>query len=256
MEVLFYTFLIAVSTDRVTDTRAWAKKVHSYKSAAEALEVQWVPPKDVWLLRNSVSTIFDPMEAAFNGVRNESVLENVAAAMRRWDGPGRADILDGKMLSNYFYRGLHARGKTTKKPKGPPRWRSWMIVYVAEHIHTSWRALRQALNFDDMEPEEVPTAHERAVAAEARVAELESEKSKLAVTLAKAIDAKRKAAARNKEAVAKKAAAKKAAREKAEEKAKAKITAETERLAGKAERALEKAEERLEADYADDKVCE
>ena len=28
--------------------------------------MQWVPPKDVWPLRNSVSTIFDPMEVAPN----------------------------------------------------------------------------------------------------------------------------------------------------------------------------------------------
>ena len=125
MEVLFYAFLCVVNTDRISDTRAWAKKVYSYMPAAEALEVRWEPPKDEWRLKNNISSMFDTMESAFNGVRNDSVLEIVAAAMRRWDGPGRADLLDGKMLSNYFYRGLHARGKSTKKPKGPPRWRSW-----------------------------------------------------------------------------------------------------------------------------------
>ena len=43
-----------------------------------------------------------------------------------------------------------------------------------------------------MEVDEVPTAYERAVAAKARVTELESENSKLAAMLAKAVDAKRK----------------------------------------------------------------
>ena len=95
MEVLFYALLCVVNTDRVSDTRAWAKKVYSYKSAAEALESQWEPPQDEWRLRNKISSMFDPMESAFNGVRNESVLESVAAAMRRWDGAG-ADLLGGR----------------------------------------------------------------------------------------------------------------------------------------------------------------
>lgn len=119
-------------------------------------------------------------------------------------------------------------------------------MYVAELIHRHGCALRKALK---LEAEQVPTAHERAVAAEARVVELESERESLQQTLRRAVDAKRKASMALKGKVAIKRAAVLAAREKA----KAQVKAEEERLAKKAERALEKAVERLEEEQASDK---
>ena len=71
-----------------------------------------------------------------------------------------------------------------------------MIVYVAEHLHKSWAALRRALDIDAMELEELPTDHERAVAAEGQVTELQAELSVAKEALRKAGDAKRKAAER------------------------------------------------------------
>jgi hypothetical protein len=128
MEVLFYAFLLCTHAENVSDLKTWAKKVHAYKESAETVEACWQPPKADWSTKNGVSGLYERMEAAFKGVRNLDVLNNISAAMRLWDGPGRADELDGKMLSNYLHRDLRACGTSTKKPKGPPRWRSWSIV--------------------------------------------------------------------------------------------------------------------------------
>ena len=130
----------------------------------------------------------------YEGVRDADNLTTIAAAMQYWDGAGRFEGLKGDDLSNYFKRSLKGTSKSKKKPnEGPPRWRSYSIVKVADLVLKHGVALRKALRLDDMEVDEVPTAYERAVAAKARVTELESEKSKkLAAMLAKAVDAKRK----------------------------------------------------------------
>ncbi|MDC0525800.1 hypothetical protein OAO87_02280, partial [bacterium] len=257
MEVLFHACINCVHADSVADLQTWAKQVHSHLADAEALEARWQPPVAEWPLRNGVSTAFDRMEGAWTGVRNEETLDTVAAAMRLWDGPGRVDGLTGKRLSNYMHRGLLATSKSPKKKKnGPPRWRSWMIVYVAELIHKHGVALRKALKLDGMEVDEVPTAHERALAAEARVAELELDLGGLSKQLKKAADAQRKAKERKGEqTAARREAAKKktkvdAGRVKQRvEAAKAKMEAKVEE---KAKRKLEAAEAALEARAEDD----
>ena len=80
------------------------------------------------------------MESAFKNVRDCNRLPAIAAAMRLWDGVGRHDDLDGRLI-NYFKRKRCAPGKS-KKRDGPQRWRSWSIVYVAELIHKQGVALR------------------------------------------------------------------------------------------------------------------
>ena len=91
MEVLFYALLCVVNTDRVSDTRAWAKKVYSYKSAAEALEVRWEPPKDEWRLQNNISTAFN------EGFR--FLMPNDTAARRR-------ELLSSNVLSALTHQGV------------------------------------------------------------------------------------------------------------------------------------------------------
>ena len=256
MEVLLYALLLcwhAVSCQGVADLQSWAKKVSSYVDEAEMLTVQWTPPEKVWPVNNSISSMYDPMHAAFSNVCNIDDLGTIAAAMRLWDGPGRCDELDGKMLSNYRLKGYRAVSKNRKKPnEGPPRWRSWVIVYVAELIHRHGRALRRALKLDDMEVDEVPTAHERALTAEARVAELELDLEALGAQLKKAEEAKRKAAERGKLAMQRKREAVAKVRAAEAVKVKAKIEVATVKLESKTKRALEAAEERLEERYEED----
>lgn len=252
MEVLFFAFLLSMNAQSVAGLQEWAKKVHSHLPMAETLNVQWQPPESEWPLFNKTSTLFSPMESAFKNVRNIDDLDAVAAAMRHWDGPGRCDGLDGKKLSHYLHRDLRAMGKSTKKPKGPPRWRSFSIVYVAELIHKQGVALRKALKLDGMEVDEVPSAHERALAAEARVAEQEIEIDVLAGLLRTARDAHRKAAKRNAEKAEQRREAVRKAKQAAATKLQSMVASAKERLETKAKRTLEVAEARLEAEYEED----
>ena len=193
-EILFEAFLLCMNAPSVADLQAWAKKVASYSCDVAVHGVQWRPPMADWPIVRKVSTLFDPINSAMNDVRDAPRLAIIAAAMRLWDGVGRHDYLNADYLCNYFKRNLHARGWNKKKKNdGPPRHRSYSIVYVAELVHRHGVALRKALALDGMEVDEVPTAHERAVAAEARVAELDLDLDALGTKLKKAANAARMA---------------------------------------------------------------
>ena len=198
-ERLFYSFLLCTNAGSVGELDAWARKVKLQQSSAEELRASWTPPESEWPLWQRSSTLFHPMESAFTCVRDFHRLNIIAAAMRLWDGPGRIDELNGTRLQNYFKRERRAPSKSVKKP-GPLRHKSWSIVHVAAFVLKHGVALRKALTLDGMEPDEVPTAYERATAAEARLTELESELSELAELFKKAKDAKRKADAYKAEA--------------------------------------------------------
>ena len=200
-EMLFYVLLLLVNAESVVSLNEWATNVVKERSEAEAAGARWKPNSWAWSTNNKVSTLFWPMEKAFKSIRDVPSLEILAAVMRSWDGPGGCDEdVYGKHLSNYMHRNLVAPSGNPRKPKdGPPRWRTYMIVHVAGLVLKYGVALRKALHLDGMEPEEVPTIRQRAVAAEARVTELESEQGELVLLLAKAADAKRKAAERKAE---------------------------------------------------------
>lgn len=175
-EMLFHAMLLCCNAESVKELDKWAGKVVLERSAAEAQQHRW-KPSEAWPTANRVSLLFKPMELAFTGVRELERLKVVAAAMRFWDGDGRDDNMLGSHLVNYMHRKLLGVSGNAKKPNnGPPRWRTWCIVKVAAIILTHGVALRKALRLDGMEVDEVPTAHDRALAAEARVAKLESEK--------------------------------------------------------------------------------
>ena len=133
-------------------------------------------------------------------------LNAVGAAMQGWQGPGAIDGLDAGRIKDYIHAKPPSIG-ATKKRDGPPRFRSWQIIYAAELLLHQGGAIGRALDAD-IELEDMPTCHERATAAEARVAVLETEKASLTALLVKAADAKRKADERKAAAVEKKAAAK------------------------------------------------
>ena len=163
-------------------------------------------------------------------------LDALGRTIQGWDGGGAFDNLTSVQLKDYIKVKPPSIGKS-KKRDGPPRFRTYQLMGAAELIAKKSGAIRGALGGD---VEMVPTAHERAAAAEARVAELESEKAALAKVLAKAVDAKRKADARKAE---QKAGAKKraAAKDKA---MKAKVAAG---VAAGVEKKLEPTKARLEA---------
>ena len=242
-EMLFYALLLIVYNEgHVRALNEWATKVKAKKSAAEEQRHDWQPKVD-WGSFDKVSKLFDPMGAAFKGVRGSDNLATIAAAMKLWDGEGRTDELDALNLSHYFHRDIHTVRKTRSKRDGPPRWRSWSIVHMAEFVLKHGVALRKALRLDDMEVEEVPTAHARAMAAEARIIELDSENKKM---LAKAKDARRKANER-------KAEQKASAQARRREQRKAAAAAVKQQVAAQLEKKLEPAKKRLEAEAEADK---
>ena len=254
-EILFFAFLLCMDAGNVADLQAWAKKVASYSIDVELQGVQWLPPVADWPLHNKTSTLFARMESAFHNVRDAVRLGVIATAMCFWDGEGRHDDLDSSHLSNYFKRKLRALSRNRKKSnEGPKRWRSYSIVYVAELIHRHGVALRKALRLDGMEVDAVPTAHERALAAEARVGELELDLDVLGRELKKAKDAKRKAAERKAAQLEQRRDAAKAKKAADAAKLKQRMEAATAKLETRTKRALEVAEERLEVEYAEDKA--
>ena len=102
--MLFFAFLLCHAAASVRELDAWASKVKLEIADAERLQAAWQPKG--WATHNNVSVLYQPMEAAFKGVRDAESLSIIAAAMRFWDGPGRMDELDGKHLNNYMHRGL------------------------------------------------------------------------------------------------------------------------------------------------------
>ena len=92
-------------------------------------------------------------------------LDTVAGAIQGWQGPGALDGLDAGRIKDYINAKPPSFG-VTKKKAGPPRYRTWQIIYAAELLLNHGAAIRQALNID-VEMEEVPTSHQRAAAVRA-----------------------------------------------------------------------------------------
>jgi hypothetical protein len=123
-----------------------------------------------------VSGIFAPMVDVMNHTWSETELNAVSVAMRAADWhPGQHDDMDVDRLRYH----LKSQPRGVKPPKakraGPPRtprWRTWSIVLIADTLKHHRIALRKLLGLD-VPMEEVPTMLERALAAEARVEEVE-----------------------------------------------------------------------------------
>jgi hypothetical protein len=125
-----------------------------------------------------VSDLFDPMRLAYcDTAWSDAELDWIGKAMQLWDGPGQRDDLRATSFRNHMRKDekLMPRGVgRDNKTKGPPRWRTWSIVLVADLIHTRGPELRRQLKLD-LVPEKVLAAHERVALAEKHSKELEDE---------------------------------------------------------------------------------
>lgn len=159
-------------------------------------------PRYVWGDKNGTSKLYTPVIQAFHETMwsNED-LDKIGLVIQGWDGEGQFDNLTSVQLKDYIKSKPASFGKTSKRP-GPPRFRSWQIVHAATIVLKQGAAIRKLLKLD-VEDLTVPTLHARAVAAEARVAELEVERDGLKALIDKAVDAKRKANERKAEQQAK-----------------------------------------------------
>lgn len=135
-EMLFLAFLIARSPLPVAEQHSWAQNVLREKAQAEEQRALWKAPTDgVWCKKNGVSTLFAPMEKAYRHTSwPHEVLDEIGASMSLWEGPGRHDDPRWSPLLNHLRQEKGV--KINKKDKtGPPRWRTWAIVRVAELVY-------------------------------------------------------------------------------------------------------------------------
>ena len=240
-EILFWSLLLVRNAERVGELDKWAREVHSEYKAATEQTVSWKPPEHFGTYK-CVSAIYKPMIDAMGVSWRQSDLAAIGTAMRAatWH-PGQHDELDWQRLRD------HVNSKTilgvkppSSKRAGPPRWRTWSIVLVAETIRRHRKTLGDLLGLD-VEMENVPIAAEVIAKRDATIAELQ-EKLRLEM------DKLRKAAERNKTALTRKTTAVRSEREKTREKIAKALEKEKERLEKKAELVRSG----LEAEYADD----
>ena len=108
--------------------------------------------------------------AGCNRKWTEDGLDQIAKAFRMWHGKGRHDTLAAARLKRYKASG--------KEPKGPKRWLSFeALIFAATLVKNDddRTRLRALLNID--EPmQQLPTAEERAAAAEVRATTAEAER--------------------------------------------------------------------------------
>ena len=201
--MLFFAFLLVLTAKTASDLDFWARRVLSERSEAEQLRAHWQPRNAEhggFDERNRVSKLYEPMKIAYLDTSwGDAELNWIGSAMQLWDGPGQRDELRSSQLRNHLRkddkhvpRGVGKDSKT----KGPPRWRTWSIVRVAELIHKRGADLRRTLKLD-VSPEQVLPAHERIALAERRCVELETELKAVRRERDKAQNAYRKASVRN-----------------------------------------------------------
>ena len=119
-EVLFYAMQLCVHNEgTIHQLEAWARSVTKERKAAIDEGRDW-QPSPAWGKNNGVSKLFEPMAAAFKGVRGKEDLGKIAAAMKIWDGDGRHDELNALALSHYCHRDLRAVRKIKAKKAGHP----------------------------------------------------------------------------------------------------------------------------------------
>jgi hypothetical protein len=128
-EVLFFALLLVATAESRATLRSWAKQVVDVKPEAMQLKASWQPPQGEggWPLKNKVSTIFGPLDAAYNRTAwSDSYLDQIGAAMQLFDGDGRIDNVRMSGLRNHLRKGKPPRGVRAPGKKGdaPPRWRT------------------------------------------------------------------------------------------------------------------------------------
>jgi hypothetical protein len=70
--MLFFAFLLIKDATSVKALDGWASKVVAERAQAAALGPAWLP--EGWPRKNGVSTLFEPMEHAYNNVRDSDRL--------------------------------------------------------------------------------------------------------------------------------------------------------------------------------------
>ena len=240
-EVLFYAFLLIWTAKHAGDLDFWARRVLHERVEAETLKNKWRPrtaAQGGFSETNRVSDLFDPMRLAYcDNAWSDAELDWIGKAMQLWDGPGQRDDLRATSFRNHMRKDekLMPRGVgRDNKTKGPPRWRTWSIVLVADLIHTRGPELRRQLKLD-LVPEKVLPAHERVALAEKHSKELEDELKRVRKERDKAQNAYRKASIRNENKTQEKRSAVQAVKDRVTTKLADKLAAAMTRMKRKAE---------------------
>ena len=165
-EILFFAFLLVASSTSAAELDKWATKVIAEQQIAEQHRAAWRAPAEGWGTFNKVSKLFEPMRVAYTATTwGDAELNWIGAAMQLWDGPGQFDGLRSSQLRNHLRKDNVPLGIALKKKDKVPRWRAWSIVRVAELVKRHAVEMRKILKLD-IDPERVPTSHERIAIAE------------------------------------------------------------------------------------------
>ena len=241
-EILFWSLLLIRSAKTQGELDKWARDVHVEFSAAGTLKEDWKPP-DTFGKYQQVSAIFAPMVDAMNATWDQAELTAIGTAMRAatWHD-GQHDELDWQRLRDYLKAKPRGVRPTKAKKEGPPRWRTWSIVHVADTIKRHRATLRKLLGLD-VEMEDVPTSKEVIESQEQQIQELNGQLEDKSKLLTQSRDALRKAGKRAKEAGARKTKAVRDEREKQQ----ALRKAEREKVVARAREAKGRMQEQLQA---------
>lgn len=259
-EMLFLAFLLAAGSESAADLHDYAKDVVATEEHALELKQDW-KLSDSWKSIKGTAHIFDRVTMLYNSSWSGDELDTIGAAMRLWDGAGRHDDLAQVQLYAHikqYNTGKLLSAAVSKKTAPPRRWRAWPIVKVAQFVKRNGAALRKALGLDGMEPEEVPTSHEKLAVSEALVAELKVTVTQQTTLLeeqervgSKLRDAFRKNQERNAKKAEERAAAVKAAkaavRQQMQEQLRQRIAEAKERATAKAKRTIDEVLEAADA---------
>ena len=122
-EMLFLTGLVTVSGPLVSTLNKWADLALLEETAYA--QPGWVMPEAWKQVGAKASVIFEPLEYAYNNVRDADRLEQIGKMMQAWRGDGRMNELTVDRLRKHFTSGVLGPPSHPKKPNGgPPRWRT------------------------------------------------------------------------------------------------------------------------------------
>eukprot|EP00966_Prymnesium_polylepis_P222293 5142869-Prymnesium_polylepis.1 len=174
-EILFFALLVNAKRESVAEQDSWVSDVLEHESAYQQQGAAWQPPSD-WLCKgNQVAPIYEPVANAYGSGTND-LLDQIGKSMQMVEHAGQIDGLNHSRLRKHFEM-------TQKDKRNPPRWKSLMALFgVARLLHNHGREHRKLLG-TEAPLEQLPTAVERAAAAEkARAAaEAQARREKLAL---------------------------------------------------------------------------
>ena len=156
-EVLFLAFLVANCGKACSEIETWAGETRREASWVKELGAEWKPkePKQ-WAMKGSVpGAAISLVHFAHQRSWPDAVLDRVGQEMQRWPGRGCCEGMR-KIQLRYYLDQPPPGVRLDKKSKAPARWKGGLSALVAELVYKKGAALRQAVNGDPQDEEDLP----------------------------------------------------------------------------------------------------